>query len=73
MYTQDFPQENGKNEAIGPGKQVESPRRQDQGRLGNEVSWSDRVRRLRVPGRTEWSGSFGAVFVSEPCMGAIMT
>ena len=51
------------NNAIGPGERVESPRRWDRERLGNEVSWSDRVRRVRVPERMEWSRSFGAVFV----------
>ena len=63
MYAWDFPQENGMNNAIGPGEQVESPRQQDQGRLRNEVSWSDWVQRVGVPERTEWSGSFGAVFI----------
>ena len=63
MYVWDFPQENGANDAIGPGKQMESPRRWDRGWLGNEVSRRNQVRRVRVPGRTEWSGSFGTVFV----------
>ena len=57
MYAQDIPQENGANDAIGPGKWVESPRRWDQGRLRNEVSRSNQVRRVGVP------GSFGAVFI----------
>ena len=57
------------NDAIGPGEWVENPRRRDRGRLGNEVSQSDRVRRVRVPGRTEWSGSFGAVFIRAMCGG----
>ena len=59
----DFPQENGVNDAIGPGEWVESPRRRDRGWFGNKVSQSNRVRRVRVPERTEWSRSFSAVFV----------
>ena len=69
MYVQDFPQENGANIAIGPGEWVESPRQQDQGWLGNKASQSDQVRRVGVPKRTEWSKSFGAVFIRAMCGG----
>ena len=69
MYAWDFPRENGVNDAIGPGERVESPRRRDRGWLGNEASWSDRVQRVGVPERMEWSRSFGAVFVGAKCGG----
>ena len=69
MYVWDFPQENGTNDAIGPGKQVESPRRRDCRQFRNEASQSDQVRRVRVPERMEWSRSFSAVFVGAMCGG----
>ena len=63
MNAWDFPQENGANNAIGPGERVESPRQRHQRQLGSEASRSDWVRRVGVPERTEGSRSFGAVFV----------
>ena len=67
MYVRDIPRENGANNAIGPGERVESPRRRHRGWLGNETSRSDRVRRVGVPKRTEWSRSFGTEFVGAMC------
>ena len=69
MYAWDFPRKNGANNAIGPGKWVESLSRRHRGRFGNEASRSDRVRGVGVPETTEWSRSFGAVFVGAMCGG----
>ena len=63
MYVQDFPQRNGANNAIGPGERMGSLSRQHRGRFRNKASRSDRVRGVGVPEMTEWSRSFGAVFI----------
>ena len=63
MYARDFPRKNGMNNAIGPGERVESLSRRHRGQFRNEASRSDRVRGVGVPEMTEWSRSFGAVFV----------
>ena len=69
MSAWDFPWRNGANNAIGPGKRVESQRRRHRGRFGNETSWSNQERGVRVPERTERSRSVGAVFVGAMCGG----